>query len=74
VPGHIFVIDIQHMPTGSGTWPAWWSYGPNWPNNGEIDTIETVNVEESKEHILNGSHGPCMVKVKMINSYDSYAY
>ena len=45
--GHIWLIDIAHMPTGVGTWPAWWSVGPDWPNNGEIDTIETVNVENN---------------------------
>jgi len=38
-----FLIDIAHIPTGPGVWPAWWSYGPNWPNSGEIDTIESVS-------------------------------
>lgn len=54
---HIFVIDIKHMPTGLGTWPAWWSYGPDWPNNGEIDTIETVNIEEHVQSTLHTSYG-----------------
>jgi len=38
----IFVLDVQHMPTGCGTWPAWWTLsqeGP-WPAGGEIDIIE----------------------------------
>ncbi|CAK0811729.1 unnamed protein product [Prorocentrum cordatum] len=39
----LFLIDIEHMPTGPGVWPAWWSYGPNWPSSGEIDTLETVS-------------------------------
>ncbi len=63
--GHIFVIDIQHMPTGSGTWPAWWSYGPNWPNNGEIDTIETVNIEDVVHQTLHTSYG-CFMNIPSI--------
>jgi hypothetical protein len=40
----LFILDASNMPGGAcGTWPAWWSYGPNWPNSGEIDIIEGVN-------------------------------
>jgi len=41
----VFIADIAHMP-GSicGVWPAFWLFGPNWPNSGEIDVIEGVNV------------------------------
>ncbi|KAF8427966.1 concanavalin A-like lectin/glucanase domain-containing protein [Terfezia claveryi] len=40
----LFVLEMQHMP-GSicGTWPAFWTLGDNWPNNGEIDIIEGVH-------------------------------
>jgi len=41
----VVVLDLQHMPEGCGTWPAFWSLsqkGP-WPNGGEIDIIEGVN-------------------------------
>jgi len=41
----MFVLDIEHMPTGCGTWPAFWTLskaGP-WPNGGEIDIIEGVH-------------------------------
>lgn len=58
--GHLFVIDIKHMPTGGGTWPAWWAYGPGWPNKGEIDIIETVNTEQDAQSTLHTSPGCSM--------------
>jgi len=41
--GGLVIMDSVHMPTGCGVWPAWWSNGPNWPQNGEIDIVEGVN-------------------------------
>ncbi|KAN0098597.1 glycoside hydrolase family 16 protein [Hyaloscypha variabilis] len=40
----LFIADIAHMPSSTcGLWPAWWTFGPNWPASGEIDIIEGVN-------------------------------
>jgi len=58
--GTLFIMDLNHMPTGCATWPAWWLVGPNWPNNGEIDIIEGVNqatVDQSTLH----SNGGCSI-------------
>lgn len=41
--GGLVIMDSVHMPTGCGTWPAFWSNGPNWPSGGEIDIVEGVN-------------------------------
>ncbi|EPS29445.1 putative beta-1,3-1,6- / beta-1,3-1,4-glucan hydrolase [Penicillium oxalicum 114-2] len=40
----LFVFDILHTPYGCGTWPALWlTDGYNWPQNGEIDILESTN-------------------------------
>lgn len=36
--GGLILMDAHHMPTGCGSWPAWWANGPNWPHGGEIDS------------------------------------
>ena len=56
----LFIGDFAHAPGGiCGTWPACeyspvmakevltvqgWTLAPNWPNNGEIDILEGVNL------------------------------
>jgi beta-glucanase (GH16 family) len=42
------VVARIKMPTGQGTWPAFWSLGANfpeigWPRSGEIDFVEVFN-------------------------------
>jgi hypothetical protein len=33
----LFIADVKHIPTGCGTWPAYWLVGPDpWPTFGEI--------------------------------------
>ncbi|KAG9089863.1 hypothetical protein FRC07_012239, partial [Ceratobasidium sp. 392] len=40
----VFVLNLNHMPVGCGTWPAYWmTQHVGWPKNGEIDVLEGVN-------------------------------
>jgi len=59
----LFIMDLNHMPTGCGTWPAWWLVGPNWPNGGEIDIIEGVNVATNDQTTLHTNNGCDQSKV-----------
>lgn len=57
--GGLLVLDAVHAPTGCATWPAFWTNGDNWPNNGEIDIMEGVNdltVNQASIHTAPGCH------------------
>ncbi|OJD21518.1 hypothetical protein ACJ73_07140 [Blastomyces percursus] len=54
----LIVADIEHMPGGiCGTWPAFWTFGPNWPNNGEIDIIEGVHEQATNLMTMHTNRG-----------------
>ncbi|KAF2674191.1 hypothetical protein BT63DRAFT_408399 [Microthyrium microscopicum] len=54
----LIIADLAHMP-GSicGAWPAFWTIGPDWPANGEIDIIEGVNSATSNSMTLHTAPG-----------------
>jgi hypothetical protein len=44
--GGLFIADFSHFPkTACGAWPAFWMYGPNWPNGGELDIYEGFHLD-----------------------------
>ncbi|KAH8820411.1 concanavalin A-like lectin/glucanase domain-containing protein [Xylogone sp. PMI_703] len=54
----LFIADIAHMPDSTcGVWPAFWTFGPNWPSSGEIDIIEGVNAQTTNTMTLHTSAG-----------------
>ncbi|THH06004.1 hypothetical protein EW146_g9746 [Bondarzewia mesenterica] len=55
--GGLVIMDSVHMPTGCGTWPAFWTNGPNWPAGGEIDIVEGVNDYTNNQATIHTNHG-----------------
>ncbi|TCD66776.1 hypothetical protein EIP91_000967 [Steccherinum ochraceum] len=55
--GGLVIMDSVHMPTGCGTWPAFWSNGPNWPAGGEIDIVEGVNDYSNNQATIHTNPG-----------------
>ncbi|KAF7308421.1 GH16 domain-containing protein [Mycena chlorophos] len=53
----LFIADFWTMPHGPTIWPAYWTVGPNWPNDGEIDIIEGVGDSTTNQMTLHTSSG-----------------
>ncbi|KAF8585955.1 glycoside hydrolase family 16 protein [Ramaria rubella] len=64
----IVVLDLSHMPEGCSTWPAFWTIsavGP-WPQGGEIDIIEGVNIDNSNLASLHTTPNCTMPNVRFM--------
>jgi hypothetical protein len=65
--GALVIMDSIHMPTGCGTWPAFWTNGPNWPIGGEIDIVEGVHQYTNNQATLHTDVG-CTLPSKDSNT------
>jgi hypothetical protein len=57
----LVILDLNHMPEGCGTWPAFWLLGPDWPTGGEVDIIEGVNSQAANSFAMHTSSGCSVV-------------
>jgi beta-glucanase (GH16 family) len=49
-------------PAGAGMWPAFWSDGQHWPQDGEIDVLEAYGTDTSSYHYhYAGCGGECVL-------------
>ena len=54
----VVILDLEHMPYGCATWPAFWTVsrkGP-WPTGGEIDIIEVMRLFQLS-FVVNDAYG-----------------
>lgn len=66
----LIIADIAHQPAPAcGSWPAFWTFGDNWPHSGEIDIIEGVNLQTSTSITLHTAPG-CSFSQESFSSGD----
>ncbi|KAF6829458.1 mixed-linked glucanase, partial [Colletotrichum musicola] len=63
----LFVADFSHLPKPAcGAWPAFWTVGNPWPSAGEIDIVETWNLDNVNKVVIHtdSNVGECRIDGK----------
>ncbi|KJZ70750.1 hypothetical protein HIM_09883 [Hirsutella minnesotensis 3608] len=61
----LFIFDVKHTPYACGAWPALWLTDPShWPDNGEIDVMESINQGTGGNQMTLHTNAGCSMDVK----------
>ncbi|GAA5932224.1 uncharacterized protein JCM15063_001159 [Sporobolomyces koalae] len=69
--GSVWIYNALAVPSGCSVWGALWSQAENWPQGGEIDTFETVNLMEYNQMALHTTAGCSAVNSSSSVQYDA---
>lgn len=75
--GTHYVAEARVYFPGSGStidnWPAWWTDGQNWPQDGEIDVAEGLSTLTSNYHSSSGANNSNTISGTWAAGWHTYA-